>query len=264
MEWKLVLSTFSLIFLAELGDKTQLAAFAATAGARSPWSVFLGAASALVLSTLLAVLLGNTIQRVVPQQYLKLGAGILFVVFGALLIAASVRGREVVVAPAAASGGALTRLVLSTATAFEETTSADYESMAAAAKDPALRDLLTALTAEERGHLKALHDTIRTHGQMAWDSAALRPVGAMNPSVATINDATRKALDQAAAHEQATAAFYTELAKACSNRAEKAFFQFLSHIEREHQLSITDSLSYLRDPKSWMSQHERAGLDGAP
>jgi len=243
MEWKLVLSTFSLIFLAELGDKTQLAAFAATAGARSPWSVFLGAASALVLSTLLAVLFGNTIQRFVPQQYLKLGAGILFLVFGALLLVAAARGKEVAAAPvpATAPGGALTRLVLSTATAFEESTAADYEHMAAAAQDQSLRELLTALAAEERGHLKALHDTIRTHGQVAWDSTTLRPVGAMNPPAAMINDTTRQVLGQAASHELATAGFYAELAKAAPLPAMKAAFAKLAEEERSHARRLSEA-----------------------
>jgi rubrerythrin len=241
MEWKLVLSTFSLIFLAELGDKTQLAAFAATASSRSPWSVFAGAASALVLSTLLAVLLGSTIQRFVPQQYLRLGAGILFVAFGVLLLA-GVRGRELVVAPAPAPGGTLTSLVLATATDFEQAAVADYERMAAAAIDPSLRALLTALAAEERGHLKALRDTIRTHGQVAWDSAAVRPVEAMGPSVAMINDTTRQVLVHAAAHEQATARFYAELAKAAPLPGMKAAFARLADEERGHAKRLSDAL----------------------
>jgi putative Ca2+/H+ antiporter (TMEM165/GDT1 family) len=102
MDFKLLASTFALIFLAELGDKTQLAAFAATAGSRSPWSIFVGASAALVLSTALAVLFGEAIQRLVPQHYLKLGAGILFVVFGGLLIASAIHTRSAATAPAAA------------------------------------------------------------------------------------------------------------------------------------------------------------------
>ena len=51
MDWKTILSTF-LIFLAELGDKTQLACIALTCRARSPLAVFLGAVGALAVVTL--------------------------------------------------------------------------------------------------------------------------------------------------------------------------------------------------------------------
>jgi len=52
MDWKTILSTFGLIFLAELGDKTQLACIALTCRARSPLAVFLGAVGALAVVTL--------------------------------------------------------------------------------------------------------------------------------------------------------------------------------------------------------------------
>ena len=87
MDWKLFVGTFALIFLAELGDKTQLAALASSAGSRSPWSVFAGASAALVLSTLLAVLIGATLQRLCPVHYLKGGAAILFFVLGGSIFA---------------------------------------------------------------------------------------------------------------------------------------------------------------------------------
>lgn len=93
MDWKLLTSTFFLIFLAELGDKTQLAALAATAGCRSPMSVFAGAASALVLSTLLAVVFGSAISRFVPETVLKASAGVLFLVFGTILLYGAWRTR---------------------------------------------------------------------------------------------------------------------------------------------------------------------------
>jgi putative Ca2+/H+ antiporter (TMEM165/GDT1 family) len=48
MDWKLILSTFGVIFLAELGDKTQLAAVTLSASTRKPLAVFIGASLALV------------------------------------------------------------------------------------------------------------------------------------------------------------------------------------------------------------------------
>jgi putative Ca2+/H+ antiporter (TMEM165/GDT1 family) len=87
MDLKLLLTTFGMIFLAELGDKTQLATFAFAAESKSRLSVFLGSASALVLTSLLAVVLGAAISRLVPASYIRIGAGVLFVLLGAWMIA---------------------------------------------------------------------------------------------------------------------------------------------------------------------------------
>lgn len=82
MDYKLMLTTFGLVFLAELGDKTQLAAFCLSANCDSKISVFFGSASALVVTSLLAVLLGGLIGRFVSPQYIKIGAGIFFILVG--------------------------------------------------------------------------------------------------------------------------------------------------------------------------------------
>ncbi|MBI3892233.1 MAG: TMEM165/GDT1 family protein [Candidatus Wallbacteria bacterium] len=82
MDWKLFASTFAAIFLAELGDKTQLATMAVAAGSQSRVTVFFGAASALVATSLLAVLAGDIVTRWMPEAYLRRAAGALFVVLG--------------------------------------------------------------------------------------------------------------------------------------------------------------------------------------
>ncbi|KAF0196375.1 MAG: hypothetical protein FD169_992 [Bacillota bacterium] len=84
--WKTFLTTFWLVFLAELGDKTQLATMLLVAQHKSPWVVFAGAAIALVFSSLLGVLFGSTIARFVPQNYIQSGAGVTFIIIGALLL----------------------------------------------------------------------------------------------------------------------------------------------------------------------------------
>jgi len=82
MDYKLILTTFGLVFLAELGDKTQLAAFCLSAECNSKLSVFIGSAAALVLSSLLAVLCGGFVARLVSPQHIKIGAGVFFIIVG--------------------------------------------------------------------------------------------------------------------------------------------------------------------------------------
>jgi putative Ca2+/H+ antiporter (TMEM165/GDT1 family) len=82
MDYKLLWATFVFVFMAELGDKTQLATFCISAGCRSKISIFLGAASALVLSSLIAVLFGEAVSRIIPPPYLRISAGILFIAVG--------------------------------------------------------------------------------------------------------------------------------------------------------------------------------------
>ncbi|HVZ99217.1 MAG TPA: TMEM165/GDT1 family protein [Caulobacterales bacterium] len=77
------LTVFVSVFLAELGDKTQLAtALFAGEGGRSPWIVFLGSACALVISAALATLAGSMLRTFVEGPWLKLAAGAGFVIIG--------------------------------------------------------------------------------------------------------------------------------------------------------------------------------------
>jgi putative Ca2+/H+ antiporter (TMEM165/GDT1 family) len=82
---KTFLAAFGLIFLAELGDKTQLAAITITSGTGKPWQVFLGASLALVVLTFVAVFLGAGLAKVVPPGIIQKVAGVLFIVFGVLV-----------------------------------------------------------------------------------------------------------------------------------------------------------------------------------
>ncbi len=77
-----LLSTFITVFLAELGDKTQLATLMLAAQSRHPWQVFIGVGAALVTSSLLGVLLGQWLGRALPPNLIKRLAGTLMVVLG--------------------------------------------------------------------------------------------------------------------------------------------------------------------------------------
>jgi len=83
MDPKLFVTVFSTVFLAELGDKTQLATL--LYAARSPgarWTVFAAAAVALVLTSALGVLAGESVARLVDGRTLSRVAGAGFVAIG--------------------------------------------------------------------------------------------------------------------------------------------------------------------------------------
>ena len=83
MNLKLLMTTFGLVFLAELGDKTQLATFCLSANCGSSRiSIFLGSAGALIISSLITVFFGDAISRFIPQNYIKIGAGAFFILAG--------------------------------------------------------------------------------------------------------------------------------------------------------------------------------------
>lgn len=86
MDWRTALTTFGLVFIAELGDKTQLATMLLAAESRSLKAVFLGAAGALVISALLAVIAGDFLGRVMPLNYLRMVAGFAFIVIGIVIL----------------------------------------------------------------------------------------------------------------------------------------------------------------------------------
>lgn len=73
--WRVFGSTFITIFLAELGDKTQVTTLLISAQAQAPWLVFLGAGSALITTSLIGVLLGQWLARRVSPATLDTAAG---------------------------------------------------------------------------------------------------------------------------------------------------------------------------------------------
>ena len=85
MDWGLFGRLFVAIFLAELGDKTQLAVIAAAAATKERLAVFLAGGAALVASTLIGVLVGSAIgEHPLLKKYGHLVAGIVFIVLGVL------------------------------------------------------------------------------------------------------------------------------------------------------------------------------------
>ena len=74
-QWTIFASTFATILLAEIGDKPQVTTLLMTAQSHSPWIVFAGAGSALVLTSLLGVLLGQWLAQRISPKTLEIAAG---------------------------------------------------------------------------------------------------------------------------------------------------------------------------------------------
>jgi len=85
MDWNVLLSTFLLLFVAELGDKTQLAVISMVGRHGRPGVVFAGALGALALVTLLGVLGGQVLCQLVPAGLLRKASAAAFVLLGILM-----------------------------------------------------------------------------------------------------------------------------------------------------------------------------------
>ena len=86
LKWSAFWTTFGLLIVAEMGDKTQLAAITLAAQTRAPVSVFLGAALALTLVSLLGVALGALLGEYLPTELLHKLAALAFIVIGVLML----------------------------------------------------------------------------------------------------------------------------------------------------------------------------------
>jgi len=245
MDFKLFFSTFLLIFLAELGDKTQLAAMARTATAESSkWTVFTAAAVALVLSTLIAVLIGSALTRFIPEHIIRMAAAVLFILFGVLLLRDALIRRAAYTGPArpaeeavAGPAGLLARVVLRAAAEFEQAAAADYRQLAAQAGSERMAALFLRLARAEEEHLEKLRGAGRRHGAATIAVAAI-PSSADDNLRHDVAAGTDPALDHAIRHELATAAFYRALAADTAIPVLRRIFLSLAAEEEQHAATL--------------------------
>lgn len=85
-EWGVFASTFVTILLAEIGDKTQLTTLLMTAESQNPIIVFLGAGSALILTSLLGVIVGKFLASRLSPKTVETAAGILLILISLTLV----------------------------------------------------------------------------------------------------------------------------------------------------------------------------------
>lgn len=86
MAWKFFFTSFCMIFLTEMGDKTQLTNLSLTAKSKLPVVVFFASVLGYAAATLLAIIFGGVLFKYVPQHYIQIASGCLFVVIGVLIL----------------------------------------------------------------------------------------------------------------------------------------------------------------------------------
>ena len=86
MDWKILGTAFVTLFLAELGDKTQLAIITMSAKTESKVAVFIGASLALVFVSLLAVLFSGLLTQFIPTEWLQRIVAAAFIAIGILML----------------------------------------------------------------------------------------------------------------------------------------------------------------------------------
>lgn len=86
MDWKVFIATFSTIFIAEIGDKTQFAAMAVSSQTKSTFSVLLATILALSLAGSLGVILGSVLGKYIDPDKMKYISGACFILMGVWMI----------------------------------------------------------------------------------------------------------------------------------------------------------------------------------
>ena len=87
MELKVFFTVFAAVFIAELGDKTQLATMLFAADREdSKWTVFWGASSALIVATVIGIIAGTVLSDFINERYLNYIAGVGFILIGAFTL----------------------------------------------------------------------------------------------------------------------------------------------------------------------------------
>jgi len=241
VNWPLFFSTFALIFLAELGDKTQLAVMSQSASSSSKWTVFLAGALALAASTAIGVLAGDLIRRFVPgERYVKCVGGVLFLFFGGLMLREAFYSKPV---PTDVSMRqelpAITdwvgRFVIRQAAVFEKAAFEDYEALAARSLDPNEKSVFQRLAKEEHWH----HEAMLSAMAAGADKDIPIPsdiAGALPPLDDLMHDAVKasKEVEHAIEHERSMARFYHTLAEKSAIGRLRETFTALAVAEENH------------------------------
>jgi Ca2+/H+ antiporter, TMEM165/GDT1 family len=86
MDWKIFFATFSAIFLAELGDKTQIANLCMATRSKSWVTVFTASVLAFALVTFITILLGKVLAKHIQPEHVRYAGGVSFIIIGLLML----------------------------------------------------------------------------------------------------------------------------------------------------------------------------------
>lgn len=86
MDWRLLLATFSAVFLAELADKTQLVGITMASKSGKPLLVWLGSISAYIIVTAISVFLGAILGKFIKPEFIRYAGATLFIILGVLIL----------------------------------------------------------------------------------------------------------------------------------------------------------------------------------
>jgi len=158
----------------------------------------------------------------------------------------------------------------------EKTEREFYLNEASRSKNALAKKMFSQLAEEENEHMERIHSL---HGKLvaegSWPADVPLVVGGTDikkvlsetvskgGSSVDHDDDDIKALKKAIGFEAKGSELYADMAAAAETGAEREFFEFLSGIEREHKLSLEQSLAYLEDPEAWSMEQEKSTLDGA-
>jgi len=243
MNWQIFFSTFLLIFLAELGDKTQLAVLAQSAGSSSRWTVFFAGSLALVFSTAVGVLAGSTLRKIVPDMNIvRACGGVMFLIFGVLMLVDVVRARkeEPISKEVSVSLDWMSRHVIQHAAAFEAAAASKYKLLAAKEINKEKRELYNWLVQEEEDHFRAMkagmvvsqdEDFIPMTKAIADEMPPIKRMLMENDDTAR---SSRDEILEAIDGEEAMVQFYEALARHCKIPRLKDTFHALAAAEQLH------------------------------
>lgn len=265
MDLKILAASFALVFLAELGDKTQLTAMALTTSSKSGWSVFAGTSLALIATTALAVAFGALLTKWVPQNVLHIVSAVAFILIGVVLLVNVARkapaekpGEEA--AAVVPSGNIVFSLVARQAAAFEEEIIEHLEALLPQVTEKTWRETIQEIVAEDRKHMHSLAE-LPGQGEETPDAADLaeRDVaaelgfkGALRRSAdvgaETDEASVQAAIQEAVYAEEHLSHFYLALARQSKIHAAKDAFRWLAMEDLRHAERLCSLVNPEEDP----------------
>jgi rubrerythrin len=235
MNWPLFCSTFLLVFLAELGDKTQLTVLSQSAANASKGTIFLAGSLALVAATAIGVAAGSWLNRLVPDpRWIKIAGGVLFLCFGGMLFVEAFRMGRPVPVPVKPSGW-IGRSVVREAEILERNAYADFLALARDAVTPEAREVLESIAQEERWHHEAMLCALAGGAEKDIPFTEKMADGLPEPDAYLARAAVADApLEQALTNKYRMAAFYRKLSESLEDSRLRDTFSGIAVAEENH------------------------------